>query len=327
MQIETANPLDLTGALAETRWPLRAPRTPAAPLRVRLSTSASLRRLLPTQLVVRRAEARAAAAWETDPVQRARALAVMEAIVGGTPRAGEVDALARQHLIDQEAHDALFWQPWKMPSMNSESTERVRAALSSGRGVLASSCHLGPFFLHFWPLTVLQAGYAVTGPWFFEEPSPDHWGRRLAHWRKERERRDERLLSSEGVFAQLRALLERGELANNYFDLPGSRRTQFLGKPVMLATGTARLAVETSALVLPLRARREGHRVWTDAQAPLDPHDFSDYERLQDALAGAHERWILERPGALEDPNRRGAWEGGASALEWARPELIHGRP
>ncbi|MGD0453271.1 MAG: hypothetical protein ABSB69_06710 [Solirubrobacteraceae bacterium] len=294
---------------------------------MRATTAAALRRVLPARLLVRRAEARAASAWETSPAERERALTVMKAIVGGTPRAGELDELARQYLIDRAAHRELFWQRWKMPSMDSRSTEHVQAALSSGRGVLASSCHLGPFFLQFWPLTEMRSGYGVFGPWFFEEPSPDHWGRRLAHWRKELERRDERRLSSQGVFATLRGLLEQGELAIIYFDMPGSRRTQFLGKPVTLATGTARLAIAADALVLPLRARRDGHHVRTDVQALLDPREFSGYEQLHDALAGVHERSILERPGALEDPNRRGAWEGGASAREWARPELIHGRP
>jgi lauroyl/myristoyl acyltransferase len=289
--------------------------------RARVTGTAVLRHVLPTRLLVRRAEARAGAAWETDPVAREHALPAMEAVVGGTGRAGELEQIAREHYIEQAAHRTLFWQPWKMPSMDARSTDNAQVALSSGRGVLVSSCHLGPIFLHFWPLSAMRTGYAIAGPWFFDEPTPDYAGRRLAHWRKGIERRDERLLPSQGVFVQLRALLMQGEMALMYFDMPGSRSTQFLGKPVMLATGTARLAVEADALVLPVHARREGHRVWTDVRSPLDPREFSGYEQLQDALAGVHERWILERPGAVEDPNRRGAWEGGASASAWNRPE------
>jgi len=302
-----------------------APRTPPAS-RAREASIAALRRVLPTRLLVRRAEARAITFWEANPVARERALPAMEAIVGGTARAGELEQLAREHYVEQAAHRTLFWQPWKMPSMDARSTETARLALSSGRGVLVSSCHLGPMFLHYWPLTAMRTGYAIVGPWFFEEPTADYAGRRLARWRKGVETRDERLLPSRGVFVQLRALLAQGEMAFTYFDMPGSRSTQFLGKPVMLATGTARLAIEADALVLPIRARREGHRVWTDVHAPLDPREFSGYEQLQDALAGVHERWILERPGAIEDPNRRGAWEGGASASAWVRPERPRGR-
>ncbi len=330
MRIETANHQGTDGAPAETgappapATPARVPSPPARASRARAEAGAkatALRRVLPTRLLVQRAQTHAARAWETDPVSREQALAMMQAIVGGTSRAGELEQLACEHLVEQAAHRTLFWQPWKMPSMDSRSTENARTALSSDRGVLASTCHLGPIFLHFWPLSTMRTAYAIAGPWFFEEPTSDYAGRRLARWRKGIEPRNERLLPSQGVFVQLRALLGQGELALMFFDMPGSRRTQFLGKPVMLATGTARLAVEADALVLPIRARREGHRVWTDVQAPLDPRDFSSREQLQDALADIHERWILERPGALEDPNRRGAWEGGASASAWARPE------
>jgi lauroyl/myristoyl acyltransferase len=285
-----------------------------------------LRRVLPTRLLVHRTQVRASAAWENDLRARRLALAVTETIVGGTPRAGELEALAREHLVEQAVHRTLFWQPWKMPSMDARSTENAQLALSRGRGVLVSSCHLGPIFLHFWPLSAIRAGYAIAGPWFFEEPTPDYAGRRLARWHKGLEPRDERLLPSQGVFAQLRALLAQGEMALMYFDMPGSRCTRFLGKPVMLATGTARLAIDADALVLPIRARRDGHRVWTDAQAPLDSREFSGYEQLQDELAGVHERWILERPGALEDPNRRGAWEGAASGSGWTCPARPHKR-
>jgi lauroyl/myristoyl acyltransferase len=317
--VATAGP-----APAGASAPASRPTPPAS--RAREASIAALRRVLPTRLLVRRAEARAISFWETDPVARERALPAMEAVLAGTARAGELEELAREHYVEQAAHRTLFWQPWKMPSMDARSTETAQAALSSGRGVLVSSCHLGPIFLHYWPLTAIRTGYAIVGPWFLEEPTPDYAGRRLARWRKGVERRDERLLPSQGVFVQLRALLAQGEMAFMYFDMPGSRSTQFLGKPVMLATGTARLATEADALVLPIRARREGHRVWTDVQAPLDPRDFSGYEQLQDALAGVHERWILERPGALEDPNRRGAWEGSASTSAWVRPERPRGR-
>jgi Bacterial lipid A biosynthesis acyltransferase len=299
---------------------------PASTSRTRELGTAVLRRALPTRLLVQRTQARASAAWEHDPLARRLSLAVTESIVGGTPRAGELEALAREHLVEQAVNRTLFWQPWKMPSMDARSTENVRLALSSDRGVLVSSCHLGPFFLQFWPLSTMRSGYAIFGPWFFEQPTADYAGRRLARWRKGLEPRDERLLPSQGVFVQLRGLLAQGEMALMYFDMPGSRHTRFLGKPVMLATGTARLALDADALVLPIRARREGHRVWTDVQAPLDSRDFSGYEQLQDALAGVHERWILERPGALEDPNRRGAWEGSASASAWTRPERLHER-
>jgi lauroyl/myristoyl acyltransferase len=129
------------------------------------------------------------------------------------------------------------------------------------------------------------------------------------------------LLHAAGSFAIIARLLEEGQVVSVFFALPGSRETQFLGKPVMMTSGSARLARGADALILPIRTRRDGHRVHVDASAPLDPREQPDVDRLHEALAAVHERWILEFPAALEDPNRSGAWEGTATALSWRRPE------
>ncbi len=245
----------------------------------------------------------------------------MDSIVGGTPRAGEVEQQTRRHLVENEVHKALFWQPWSTAKMEPESAAYLREALDSGRGVLFSACHVGPIFTLMSTVTALgYSPYAVAAPWFFAQPRPNYWGRRLAHWRRQTIARGERFVQTEGSYTVLRALLERGRLVIVFFDMPGSRETSFLGKPVMLASGTARLAVETGALVLPMRARRDGHRVWVDTQAPLDPDNFTGSEELHHSLAAIHERWILELPASLEDPNRAGAWEQSATAEAWRRP-------
>jgi lauroyl/myristoyl acyltransferase len=314
---------ELQAALAAARAALVPPAMPAASLRVRVKTSPALRRLLPTRLVVRRAVGRGRARWES-PSEREAALRMIEAIVGGTPRAHEAVELARRALIEDEVHKALFWQPWKTASMDATSNENVKKALSAERGVLLSSCHMGPIFLHMSALSSRgHTIYITAAPWFFQTPSNDFWGRRIAHWWRGLRRRGERLVVTVGSFPVLCSLLRQGELVLIYFDMPGSRSTQFLGKQVMLATGTARLAVETDALVLPMRSRRHRDRVWADVAPPLDPREFSGAQELHDAVAAVHERWILELPATLEDPNRAGAWEGGASASGWVRPPSV----
>jgi lauroyl/myristoyl acyltransferase len=225
------------------------------------------------------------------------------------------------HLAEKEVLKALFWQPWQTAEMDDSSTARLEHALSCGRPLLASSCHLGPFFYSMSVFTSRgHVPYAVAGPWFFEELTPNYWGRRLARWLRGVSDRGERLVRSVGCFPVLEALLEEGEIVRMHFDMPGSRETRFLGKPVALATGTARLAVSTGALILPMRARRVGVRVWTDVGEPLDPRDFDGAGELHDALAARHERWILETPFALEDPRRPGAWEAGATSRAWINP-------
>ena len=293
---------------------------PPADLRLRLATSTALRRLMPTRLVVRRSVAKGRSRWE-DPHERQHALDTMTAILGGTARAGEVEQLARRRLIEETVQEALFWQPWRTASIDEVSRENQLRALSANRRLLLSACHLGPYFLNMSTFAALGCStIAISAPWFFRDPTPDYWGRRLARWRRGLAARNQRLASTDGGFALARALLEHGEIVLNYFDMPGSKRTDFLGKPVMLTGGSSQLAFQTEALVLPLRARRDGDRVWTDVFDPLDPRDFATAEELHLALAAVHERSILELPETLEDPNRAGAWENTATEREWARP-------
>ncbi len=257
------------------------------------------------RLAVRRAERRGAKDWESSADARAAALAAMARIVGDTARADELDQLAREHLIESNVDRALFWQqPWSA-NVDRVSAARVEEAFAGGRGVLLSACHIGAFYrLQCAPPFRRRVTYMTPGPWFFEPPTPDYWGRRLARWRKGMKSRP---VPAKGSFRTIQALLERGEAVFLFFDMPGPRATRLLGKQAALAEGNAQLAVRADALVLPLRARRAGHRVWVDVAAPLDPRELGGVDQLHERLAAVHERWILEDPAAIED----------AAAIDW----------
>jgi lauroyl/myristoyl acyltransferase len=317
--VSTAETRDLSAALELARRPLQRPRMPRAGLALTLRTSTGLRRVVPTRLALARACAKGRAAWE-DEAERSHALSTMRVILAGTPREREVEELARRRLIEEAARQALFWQPWRTAGLDAISRSNLERTVSANRGVLLSACHLGPYFLTMSALSSLgHHPTAVAAPWFFADPSPDYWGRRLARWWRGICARGERLAYAVGAFPVVRQLLQEGEIVLSYFDMPGSIRTQFLGKAVTLASGSARLATQADALILPLRPRRSGARVWTDVFEPLDPRQFASADELHVALAQVHERSILELPETLEDPNRAGAWEGGAGAREWAR--------
>jgi lauroyl/myristoyl acyltransferase len=312
--------LDTERAAAEAKRPVQWRAMPPVDMRTRLQTMPALRALVPLPLALRRAEAKGRANWEK-PGLREEAIATMRTIVGGTARAGEVEQLARRRLVEQQVESMLFWRPWRTTSIDARSLANLQRTVHSGRRLLLSSCHLGPFVLEISVFTARgHSPIAVSAPWFFEQPSPSDWGRRLARWWQGVVKRKERLVLSSGGFAVMKALLEAGELLLIYFDLPGSRQTSFLGKPVMLASGSAQLAKQTDALVLPLRARRSGSRVFTDVLDPLDPRDFASAEQLHDALAAVHEASILELAETLEDPRRDGAWGPSIDETEWARP-------
>jgi hypothetical protein len=293
-----------------------APRMPAASLGIRVKTSPAMRRLVPSQLVVKRAVRQGQALWERGAGERERAMSVMQTILAGTSRAHEVEELARLHLIEDRVDSALFWQPWSA-SMKSDSAALLDEALAGNRGILLSACHMGPYYRSLYALPhESPQPYTVAGPWFFDQPSNDFWGRRLARWRKGALGRP---VHSKGSFPVLRDLLSRGETVYLFFDLPGRRETRFLGKPAMLADGSARLAIEADAPIVPMRAERVGHRVRVEVETPLDPREISDVEALHNAVAAVHERWILDDPAAMADPNSFG-WDRGASAQAWIRP-------
>lgn len=289
---------ELSAALDAIARQPSPPRMPPSSLGIRIKTSPMLRRLVPTRLVVNRAERQGRARWQLSRGERERMISVMETIVAGTSRAQEVEELARLHLIEDRVDTALFWQPWSA-NMDANSAALLRSALSEDRGVLLSACHVGPHYRSMYALPAASSHrYSVAGPWFFDPPSHDYWGRRLARWRKGALGR---LVLSKGSFPILRELLARGDTVYLFFDLPGRRGTRFLGKQAMLADGSARLAIEADALIVPLRARRVGHRVWVDVGTAL------------------HERWILDHPAAMADPNSFG-WDDGAGPHAWIRP-------
>ncbi len=294
---------------------------PPASLSVRLKTS-RLRELIPTRFVVRRAERRGRALWRESAAAREDALAVIGTIVGEGRSPAELAELAEQHLVEVEVERALFWQRWARPRESAESHANLEQARASARGVIVSCAHQGPTGPGHAAMTSQRyTTYSTSAPWFFERPSHDHWGRRLARWHRRLYARNQRPLPSLGAFPVLRAMLAEGEMVLIQFDMPGSRQTRFLGKPVMLTMGTSRLAFQSDALVLPMLNYRVAHRVWADFMAPLDPREFADEHAMHEALAVIHERWILAAPATLEDPRREGAWESGATPEAWSRPD------
>jgi len=315
--------MDVAAAVEEARRPMSRPRMPAVPLALRLRTSPALRGLVPSGAVLARAERVAGQRWR-DQDDRDRAIATMETILAGTRRAGETVELARQRLIDDEANRAIFWAPWRFPEPSEATAERVRTLLESKRPLVFSGCHLGPYFQQFAALP----GYGVDvisvgGGWHFAEATPDLWGRRLARWVRGLADAGLRRIPAPGSFEPLRALLELGEPVALNFDVPGSFHTQFLGKPVDLASGTSRLAHLTGALVVPMLTRREGMLARVELLAPLDARDFQTPAELHEALAAVHEGSVLAFPHTLEDPGRPGSWESGASPACWRRPEAV----
>jgi lauroyl/myristoyl acyltransferase len=245
----------------------------------------------------------------------------MEALLAGTVRAGYAEALALGTLREHEALHEVFWRAWLFDRMEIRGIQHRDAALASGRGVLLSFVHQGPF--HSMGVVLGDAvhrGRVLAGPWMFEEPPDRRWRRRLVYWQMLIGRSGLTMVRSTGAYATMRDMLRANLCVFNAFDMPGSHRMEFLNKPVDISIAGARVAMETGALVLPLGFGRDGHRPVAFLGEPLDPSDFPDVDALQARLARAHEQSVLARPEAMESPRRAGAWEGGATGQGWFRP-------
>jgi|HigsolmetaAR201D_1030396.scaffolds.fasta_scaffold04403_5 lauroyl/myristoyl acyltransferase len=278
----------------------------------------ALRRVTPSGLAVRWAAR--PRRFAEDELREARL--AMEAIVAHTPRAGEVEELAVAWLREQAAIEEMFWRPWLLRRRRWSGTEHRDEALATGRGVLFSYVHRGPF--HSLPDLVPDRERRlidVTGDFITEPAPPNRWGRRLVLMRRVAARTGLTVLLAPGSFPALVALLERGERVMIAFDMPGGHRMTWLGKPVDISMGTARLAWMTGSPIVPVWLSRDGARHVGEFGEVLHPEDHGSLEELQEALAAAHERAVLEAPEMLENPRRPGAWEEGATADGWFRPQ------
>ena len=246
----------------------------------------------------------AAAVWErrarrrfAQPDARERARAAV-ALAGGEP----TDAAALRHLEENRFRTEIAFRPWQWGTRWIDG-HHLEAAIAQGRGVIASYPHLGPL-----PgIGVALTRYdprpcTVVGDWMFNDQA-DAQARR---WRVSLERAGVTPIPSSGSAGTIAAALRSGRTVSIAFDVPGSTPTRFLGHDVLLASGTAWLAQETGALVVPIARGRSGWRPWTRAGAALEPGDG-----LHDALADVHTRFIRERPAEYENPDRPGWWGAG----------------
>lgn len=248
---------------------------------------------------------------------RARSRRAIHAIAGPGPGR---DAMARAHLANTVARDRLIRRPWMVQGIPADGAEHLRTAFSAGRGVLVSYCHFGPFpALGVTVVEHVSNVHQVAGAWL-AAPRPEFSTERVRRWRSMFESAGVPLVTAEGGFPHIVDLLRRGAAVVMAFDWPGSAETTFLGRPVRLASGTAKLAETTGAMVVPVMRHFQQLRARTVFGSPLDPREHTGWRGLHDALAARHERWILERPAALEDPCRDGAWGESATAERWGSP-------
>ncbi|HYI18500.1 MAG TPA: hypothetical protein VD836_07300 [Solirubrobacteraceae bacterium] len=280
-----------------------------------LEEESARRRHIPLPVAVAGAVRAGRRAWDDDPEARAAARRAIFAVCGI-----EHDDLARAHLVEHAVREELIWRAWDAPLGRWTGAEHLDAAIASRRGVVCSFVHSGPF-----PgVTAAIASrtdrlHLVTGAWMFLPYEGDAESARTVRWLANLQALPVTLVGNAGSYGALADALRAGDAVLTAFDAPGSRPTPFLRQTIRLASGTARLAVETGALVVPIWRARERWRMRTVVGEPIEPG--TDPDDLHERLARVHSAWILARPAALEDPTREGWW-GDRITLPSAPPAL-----
>ena len=160
----------------------------------------------------------------------------------------------------------------------------------------------------------LETAFMATAPdqacdWFYEAPPKGYYGYWFEHCRRVSRNSQYLTIPARGSFPVLAEYLKQGGLVSIAMDLPGRTLTRYLGKQVEMTAGTARLAVQTGSLVVPVSLVPEGRRTWRiEVGEAMDPAGFDSIEGLHQALADWHSERILLAPEHYEDPVRAGGW-------------------
>lgn len=269
----------------------------------RLQASGAARRLYPVPVGVALARVRAQRLWGR-PAARRDALANMDLLVGRTPRAAELEDLARRFLFETCKHQELVWRLDVVTRMPVDGLDRLRTSLDRGRGAILSVVHQGHFGAH--PACISRHGFpmrALVAPTLLGEQPATFAG---VHRRQLAETfaggRDVTVVNAAGSYAQVRSFLQAGGTVLLGCDLKGSTPVRFLGRTVGVPSGTARLSLDTGAPVLPVSVAPDGHLERLEVQEPLLPEDHRSPTELLQAVFDRHAPAALAWPQGFERP-------------------------
>ena len=269
----------------------------------RLQASGAAQRLYPVSVGVQLARLRAARLWRR-PDAREEARAGMELVVGRTPRAAELDVLARRYLVELCKHQELAWRLDVITRLPVQHLERLRQHADAGQGVIISNVHQGHFAAHSACLSRhgVPMSTVIAPRLFGEQPQTASGLRRRQLYRTFTHEPGVTPVNAVGSYARLRDHLRGGGVVLMACDLEGSTPVRFLGRTIGVPSGTARLSLETGAPVLPLSISPHGSVERLEVQEALLPSEHSSPAELMQALFDRHAPAVLAWPEGCERP-------------------------
>lgn len=311
----------LRRALTEVERPKAADQRPTGQtLLIRLYGSRFAHRVIPTPVALRLAALRGRAEWYLVPHRRAYALRRTEVIRGIPSNSSAATFFARRRLVEDAVRAELQWRPWLSRKMTIEGFAHIQAARAGGRGAIVATVHLGPFLALVHGLAARGIKLYVCGGTWGGGAAPMH-GRR-GRWTLAQNRWVEeagcRWVHPGGSYPLLRELLMRGEVCVIAVDALGKVDVDLAGHPARVRGGTASLALDTGASIVPGFVLRRGWGQVCVLLEPIDPSSFANPISLTRHLAKVLGDALLEAPEQVHD-SVFDRWEA-VSRLEKASP-------
>lgn len=290
-----------------------------------LHSSTWPRRLIPTGVAFAGIEAYAAHCYRRRNWMWEENFKFHSKLLQYTPQIGVADDIARRAIVEYFECVEIFWRPWLMNRGEIEGMHHYREAVARKRGVLGVFPHYGMAYAQF-PIQHRFGvdAWVIASPHHYMDIGTGYDGRFAKHAREQyidqlgpdRAIARRRGTDKPGAFEPALELLRSGATLNCAFDVGGSLPTPFLGRQLSLASGPAKLAHESEALVVPFVIRRRRQYPVLRFEEIIDPRDHEDPVSLQAAIAAVMERWALEEP-----------WTVWALHTQPGGPPLITGQP
>ena len=223
-------------------------------------------------------------------------------VLAGTEREGDIASLTAPYYFELGMRWFLHYRSPTVEGATVEGLHHIERARSEGTGVILSFLHMGNYAMLFRALR--NAGIDATVPAADDGFAPQLVGALgLERVQGQEHLRGMHVIPATGSYPELVAIVSAGGAVTIAFDVPGSTRTEMLGRTLGLKSGTARLAVDTGAPVLPLDVRRRGAHLVLRVMAPIRPAASvaETHRRLADTMG----RLVMDRPEAVERPQWR----------------------
>lgn len=243
------------------------------------------------------------------PATRRRAGAELRMVISAGALAMDESAAAERWWAALIERLYLLFRPRSMERAVLQDLSRLHAAQAEGRGVLLVFCHTGHYpavfpalrnaGVHYVvPATEAAFGGQVTG--LLGLVIRQHVAYAMSGG-------GEVICASSGASARMRNVLQTGGTVLIAVDVVGRTPTRLLGRTVGMASGAARLALETEARVLPVRTSldRSRNQVVVELGKPIDIRPRMALKEAQARIAAVVEEQYGVEPWNVDAPRLR----------------------